>query len=67
MAGLTDAEKKTAVLVQLVQSGVVDLETLVDQVVKNMPADFDPSSPSLGSSGGSIFGPWFAVAGAILD
>jgi hypothetical protein len=33
-----------------------------------MPADFDPSNPNLGgSSGGSIFGPWFAVVGAKID
>jgi hypothetical protein len=67
MAALTDAQKKTEMLVQLVKSGVVDLESLADQVVKNMPADYDPSSPNLGSSGGSIFGPWYVVVGAIMD
>lgn len=68
---LTDAEKKTAVLVQLVKSGVVDLESFVDQAVKNMPADFDPDNPGLGSGAhggaGCLIGPWCVVSGLHTD
>jgi hypothetical protein len=50
---LTDAEKKTALLVQLVKSGVVDLSSIADAGVKALPADFDLNNPDLG---GTSFG-----------
>jgi hypothetical protein len=62
MATLTDQEKKTAVLVALVKEGVVDLNTLADDVVKRLPPDFDPNNPpQIGGSGAGFIGPWFAI------
>ncbi len=66
MAGsLTDSEKKTAVLVSLVKTGVVDLNSLADEVVKRLPADFDPNNPpQLGASSGTVAGLWFVYRGS---
>lgn len=63
---MTDAEKKTAVLVALVKAGIVDLDSFADGLVKRLPADFDPGDlgPGLGGSGGSLVGPWYVLVGA---
>lgn len=62
---LTDAQKKTAVLVQLVKNGVVDLNSIADQAVKNLPADHDPNNPDLGGEDwGVVAGRWYAFFGA---
>ncbi|MFG1345506.1 hypothetical protein V5F59_11480 [Xanthobacter autotrophicus DSM 431] len=62
---MTDAEKKTAVLVALVKAGVVDLESLANGIVKNLPAEFEAANlatnldPDLGAaSSGTIVGRW---------
>jgi hypothetical protein len=63
---VTDAEKKTAVLVALVKAGIVDLDSFADGLVKRLPANFDPNNPGtpeLGSSGGSLVGPWYVLVG----
>ncbi len=62
---MTDAEKKTAVLVALVKAGIVDLDSFADGVVKRLPTDFNPNDvgPDLGASGGSLVGPWFVLIG----
>jgi hypothetical protein len=59
---MTDAEKKTAVLVALVKAGIVDLNSFADGLVKRLPADFDPNNPSpeLGGTG-SLVGPWYVL------
>jgi len=69
MAGtLTNAEKKSAVLVELVKNGVVDLNTIADHMVQLLPADFDPSNPDLGgSSSGILVGRWFVLGGGVQD
>jgi len=70
MAGkLTDAQKKTAVLVELVKSGVVDLNSMADQLVQKLPADFDPSAPPQlgGMSAGTFVGRWFVLGGGVED
>ena len=67
----TDAEKKTAVLVELVKAGVVDLSSFADSVVKRLPADFDPNNPNVppgtglggGATFGSFIGPWYVSEG----
>jgi|SwirhisoilCB2_FD_contig_21_63727241_length_247_multi_4_in_0_out_0_1 hypothetical protein len=61
MATFTDAEKKTAVLVELVKGGVVDLDSLADGIVKRLPAEFDPNNPTatqLGA-GACLVGRWY--------
>jgi hypothetical protein len=61
---VTDAEKKTAVLVALVKTGIVDLDSLSNGLVKRLPADWDPNKPpELGGSLGALVGPWYVLAG----
>ncbi len=65
---MTDAEKKTAVLVALVKAGVVDLDSLADGVVKRLPRGFDTNNldPDLGNSTGALVGRWFVFIGTEL-
>jgi hypothetical protein len=62
---MTDAEKKTAVLVALVKAGIVDLDSFADGLVKRLPADFNPNDlgPELGGSAGSLVGHWYVFVG----
>ena len=55
---MTDEEKKTAVLVELVKAGVVDLNSIADQLVKKLPPDWDPNNPQLGA-GACLAGRWY--------
>lgn len=62
---MTDAEKKTAILVALVKTGVVDLDSLANSVVKRLPPKFDADNldPDLGASSGILVGRWFVLGG----
>ncbi|EJL57839.1 hypothetical protein PMI09_00814 [Rhizobium sp. CF122] len=62
---MTNSEKKTAVLVALVKSGIVDLESLADGIVERLPTDFnmDNLGPDLGSSTGALVGRWYVYVG----
>ena len=62
---MASTDKKTAVLVALVKSGVVDLDSLADGIVKRMPAGFDTGNlnPDLGASAGGLVGRWFVLVG----
>jgi hypothetical protein len=62
---MTDAEKKTAVLVALVRIGIVDLDSLAHGAIKRLPTGFDVNnlSPDLGSSSGILVGRWYVLGG----
>lgn len=64
---MTEDEKKTAVLVALVKTGIVDLDSLANGIVEKFPTDFDPDdlNPDLGGSSGVCVGRWYVLAGGI--
>lgn len=58
---MTNTDKKTAVLVALVQAGVVDLESLANKIAKKLPAG--ALDPDLGASFGGLVGRWYVFVG----
>ncbi len=58
---MTNPDKKTAVLVALVQAGVVDLESIADRIAKDLPAG--SLDPDLGASFGGLVGRWYVFVG----